>query len=190
MGFQFWKQREVGPLGFGENGYLLSGSWRVLVIILRDLGSKFIVLWIKAALQKNLTLKEKPQVHFVWFKKKSSASGGKHPRLPFRNLNAFTFVLTIICTDMANNFYFCGKLSLNLLIFRLIITYLGQIQSALDCTILINKIRGSMSPTPSTNLNPHHYRDIYFLFFLFCFGGLLPPDPACKMWMYLHAILY
>ena len=42
----------MGPQGFGENGYLLSGSWGVLVIILRDLGSKFIVLWIKAALQK------------------------------------------------------------------------------------------------------------------------------------------
>ena len=27
MGFQFWEQIEVGPQGFGENGYLLSGSW-------------------------------------------------------------------------------------------------------------------------------------------------------------------
>ena len=38
-----------GPQGFwgsGENGYLFSGSWRALVIIFRDLGSKLIVLGI------------------------------------------------------------------------------------------------------------------------------------------------
>ena len=35
-----------GVFGSGENGYLLSGSWGALVIILRHLGSKFIVLGI------------------------------------------------------------------------------------------------------------------------------------------------
>ena len=35
-----------GFWGSGENGYLFSGSWGALVIIFRDLGSKFIVLWI------------------------------------------------------------------------------------------------------------------------------------------------
>ena len=36
----------IGPHGFcgsGENGYLFSGSFEALVIIFRDLGSKFIV---------------------------------------------------------------------------------------------------------------------------------------------------
>ena len=39
----------IGTPGFwgsGENGYLFSGSWRALVIIFRDLGSKLIVLGI------------------------------------------------------------------------------------------------------------------------------------------------
>ena len=31
-------------------------------------------------------------------------------------------------TDKANNFYYCGKLALKLLIFRLIITYLGTLR--------------------------------------------------------------
>ena len=38
---------DLSPQGFlkpGENGYLFSGSWGALVIIFRDLGSKFIVL--------------------------------------------------------------------------------------------------------------------------------------------------
>ena len=38
-----------GPLGFwgsGENGYLFSGSWGALVIILGELGSKLIILGI------------------------------------------------------------------------------------------------------------------------------------------------
>ena len=38
-----------GPQGFwgsGENGYLFSGSWGALVIILRDLGSNPIVFGI------------------------------------------------------------------------------------------------------------------------------------------------
>ena len=38
-----------GPQGFwgsGENGYLFSGSWGALVIILGELGSKLIILGI------------------------------------------------------------------------------------------------------------------------------------------------
>ena len=40
---------ELGPpgvLGSGENGYSFSGSWGALVIILGEVGSKFIILWI------------------------------------------------------------------------------------------------------------------------------------------------
>ena len=43
------KKDARAPQGFwgsGENGYLFSGIWGALVIILRDLGSKLIVLWI------------------------------------------------------------------------------------------------------------------------------------------------
>ena len=39
----------MGPQGFlgsGENGYLFSGSWGGLVIILGELGSKLIILGI------------------------------------------------------------------------------------------------------------------------------------------------
>ena len=43
------------PRGFGENGYLFSGSWGALVIILAELGSKLIILWIKGALPKSKT---------------------------------------------------------------------------------------------------------------------------------------
>ena len=42
-------------------------------------------------------------------------------------------------TEMANNFYYCGKLAVKLLIFRFIITYLGKTQNAPYCTILIPK---------------------------------------------------
>ena len=35
-----------GFLGSGENGYLFSGSWGALVIILGELGSKLIILGI------------------------------------------------------------------------------------------------------------------------------------------------
>ena len=47
---------DLGPQGFWgsrENGYLFSGSWGALVIIFRDLGSRFIVLGIYGALQKS-----------------------------------------------------------------------------------------------------------------------------------------
>ena len=42
-----------GVWGSWENGYLFSGSWGSLVIILRDLGSKLIVLGIKGVLPKS-----------------------------------------------------------------------------------------------------------------------------------------
>ena len=97
-----------GFRGSGENGYLFTGSWEALVIISRDLGSKFIVLGIWGALQKrkkfnlnNLTLKEKPSFRFI-FLKKSSASGGKPPRPPLGNLSVFTFVLTTLLQSGRN----------------------------------------------------------------------------------------
>ena len=51
-------QIKWGPQGFwvsGENGYLFSGSWGTLVIILGELGSKLIILgdiWSLAKKQK------------------------------------------------------------------------------------------------------------------------------------------
>ena len=82
-------------------------------------------------MRKRITLKEKPS--FLDYLKKASASGGKPPRPPFYNINVFTFGLTcqsklVLLTDMANNFYYCGQLSLKLLIFRLIITYFGTLR--------------------------------------------------------------
>ena len=60
-------------------------------------------------------------------------------------------------TDMANICYGCGKLSLKLLIFRLIITHFGTLTIAPDCTILIKKNpRGDARGLP-----------------------LLPPDTSC-----------
>ena len=66
-------------------------------------------------------------------------------------------------TDMANKFYYRGKLSLKLLIFRLILTYFLNTQNAPDCTILIKKNPGEHGPgpPPSVNQNPHHYMAIY-----------------------------
>ena len=40
------RQQDLGPQGFGENGYLFLGSCGALVIILGDLGSKLLVLGI------------------------------------------------------------------------------------------------------------------------------------------------
>ena len=61
-------------------------------------------------------------------------------------------------TDMAITFYYYGKLAWKLLIFRLLITYLGpgfgDTRSAPNCTILI--FRKNLDP-PSMNLNRHHY---------------------------------
>ena len=62
-----------GFKGSGENGYLFSGSWGVLVIIFRDGGNKFIVFGdfrspAKKRL-KNLTLKEKAFISFDFSKK-------------------------------------------------------------------------------------------------------------------------
>ena len=58
---------------------------------------------------------------------------GGSPRTPLEYLNVFTFVLIslsglLLMTDMANNSYYCGKLALKLLIFRLIVTYLGTLR--------------------------------------------------------------
>ena len=39
-----------GPRGFGEKGYLFSGSWGALLNILGELGSKRIILGFKVAL--------------------------------------------------------------------------------------------------------------------------------------------
>ena len=42
-----------GFWGSGENGFLFSGSWGALVIILGELGSKLIILGIQEALPKS-----------------------------------------------------------------------------------------------------------------------------------------
>ena len=59
-----WAQAMGHPQGFwgsGENGYLFSGIWGALVIILGELGSKLIVLGIWGALPKcKKKLKEMP----------------------------------------------------------------------------------------------------------------------------------
>ena len=85
---------DLSPGGFGENGYLFSGSWGALVIIFRDLGSKFIVLGILGALQKskkkNLTLKVKPSFCLIFSKKNLPQT----PQTPLGYLNVFTFLLT------------------------------------------------------------------------------------------------
>ena len=57
----------LGPQGFwgsGENGYLFSGSWGALVIILGELGSKLIILGI-AKSKKD---------HTIFVKKKSGGA--------------------------------------------------------------------------------------------------------------------
>ena len=62
-----------GPQGFwgsGENGYLFSGNWGALVIILGELGSKLIILGIKGALPKSKKKKIRKSLHFVVFFKK------------------------------------------------------------------------------------------------------------------------
>ena len=48
-------------------------------------------------------------------------------------------------TDMANNFYYCGKLTLKLLIFRLIIKYFVTLRTRSDYTIFNKKKTGPTS---------------------------------------------
>ena len=57
----------------------------------------------------------------------------------------FAFICFVIHpTDMANNFYYCGELSLKLLIFKVDNNIFHNTQNSLDCTILIQIFRGSM----------------------------------------------
>ena len=120
----------MGPQGFGgsgEKGFLFSGNLGSLRIIFRahsfgDLGSP-------AKSKKNLSLKEKPSFRLIFFKE-IFGFWGEALRPSLKNLNVFTYMLTMLIwigighlTDMANFFYYCGKSSLKLLIFRLIITY-------------------------------------------------------------------
>ena len=114
-----------GPQGFwgsGENGYLFSGTRGVLVVILSDFGSKLIVWGFGEPckkVKKILTLKEKPSFCLIFFK--SSAS---------ENLNVFTSCLSglVLVTDMTNDFYFCGKISIKMVICRVIIKYFGTLR--------------------------------------------------------------
>ena len=56
-----------GPQGFwgaGEKGYLFSGSWGALLIILGELGSKHILLGIKGALPKSKKNKYQASILF------------------------------------------------------------------------------------------------------------------------------
>ena len=56
LNFYVSKVQNLGPQGFlgsEKKGYLFSGSWGALVIILRDLRSKLIVLGRQGALQKS-----------------------------------------------------------------------------------------------------------------------------------------
>ena len=59
-----------GPQGFwgsGENGYLFSGSWGALVIILGELGSKLIIYGDIGSLAiKQKKNKEKPPFCFIF----------------------------------------------------------------------------------------------------------------------------
>ena len=75
----------MGPQGLwgsGENGYLFSGSWGALVIILGELGSKLIILEILGALPKSKK-KNWKSLHLFYFLKIPSASGwGLAPQTP------------------------------------------------------------------------------------------------------------
>ena len=137
-----------GFKGSGENVYLFSGSWGVLVNIFRDGGSKFIVFGdfrspAKKRL-KNLTLKEKAFISFDFLKK----IFGFSKETPLANLNVLTFVLTcesrlVLMSVMANNLCYCEKISLKLLNFRYLFR---NTQNAPDCTVLIKKNWRSMLP--------------------------------------------
>ena len=74
----------MGPQGFwgsGENGYLFSGIWGALVIILGELGSKLIILGIFGALPKRKRNRGKASILFD-FLKFLLLLGGLPPRLP------------------------------------------------------------------------------------------------------------
>ena len=84
----------MGPQGFwgsGENGYLFSGSWGALVIILGELGSKLMILEIKGALPKSKKNKEKPPFFFFNF----FCFGGLAPQTPLVTSKCIYF-----CTNM------------------------------------------------------------------------------------------
>ena len=60
---------------------------------------------------------------------------------------------------MANMFYYCGKLSFKLLIFKLIIIYFGQ--NAPDCTIFIMFFSGQHARTRLAQIVNQHSRANY-----------------------------
>ena len=82
-----------GPQGFwgsGEKGYLFSGSWGALLIILGELGSKHILLGIKGALPK--TKKNKYQASILSDSLKCRwLLGAIAPRPPYTNVISFKF---------------------------------------------------------------------------------------------------
>ena len=97
--------------GFGEQAYRFG-----------DLGSH-------AKKKKKTHLKGKAFISSDFFFKKSSASGGKPPKPPLgkSKCHYFRANIWVMVTDMVNSFYYCGKLSLKLLIFRLIKRYFGTL---------------------------------------------------------------
>ena len=82
------------PRGFGElgeKGYLFSGSWGALLIILGELGSKHILLGIKGALPKSKKNKYQASIlfnslKFCWL------LGAIAPRPPYINVISFQFL--------------------------------------------------------------------------------------------------
>ena len=90
--------------GFGEQAYSFGGF--------REPCKK---------VKKNLTLKEKPSFRLIFFLK-IFRFWWQAPQTPLgkSKCHYFRAHIWVMVTDMANSFYYCGKLSLKLLIFRLI----------------------------------------------------------------------
>ena len=92
--YLFGYQQSIGPQGFwgaGEKGYLFSGSWGALLIILGELGSKHILLGIKGALPKSKKNKYQASIlfnslKFCWL------LGAIAPRPPYINVISFQFL--------------------------------------------------------------------------------------------------
>ena len=84
----------MGPQGFwgsGEKGYLFSGSWGALLIILGEPGSKHILLGIKDALPKSK--KNKYQASFLSVSLKCRwLLGAIAPTPPYINVISFQFL--------------------------------------------------------------------------------------------------
>ena len=151
----------VGPQGFwgsGEKGYLFSGSWGALLIILGELGSKHILWGFREHCQK---VKKKYQASILSDSLKCRwLLGAVTPRPPYINVISFQFHYISFQQKNYGAFFLKNKYQASIL------------SDSLKCRWLL----GAVASTPP-------YINVILSDSLKCLWplGLLPPDPHISM---------